>query len=151
MWHKLVEFVNKVAAAYVILTGFWFLLGGPMTEFFTPAPVAMIWIAGKLLFEPRGRTAKLPGMDGGADPATALLASQMALDDKLREQVAKDLGNRVKSADALRAWFTAMIRTKTMAGLRDDIAREALARADWKRVAMAADGNVDWESVHRHA
>lgn len=148
-----------VSAGLVVAIGGW----GIVAPIFGWAPavkstnaVFVVFICAALyqtacsLMTTRKRAADLDEDGTEQDAATAYVAAQMTTDDSLQERVCADLGNRASNPDALRAWFVAMIQTKPMASMRDTLAKEALTRADWQRIALTADGNVDWNSLHRN-
>jgi branched-subunit amino acid ABC-type transport system permease component len=150
--NKILDVVLPMFGAYVVL-----ILSGSLYDYGWPQDWVgwLVWaafvpaICFTLAFVTRkDRLPHKPVIDtGNGDAATAVIVATLAQDETLRERIANELGADANNAAAAKAYMLAAMRDTKMRKLRDQVAMEAIRRADWDAVTRQLDGGVNWKSI----
>ncbi len=120
------------------------LIGWLVWSAFVPAICFTLWAAGR---ERNKRPFKAVMDSGNGDAARAVIVAALAQDETLRDRIANELGADANNAAAAKAYMLAAMRDTKMRKLRDQVAMEAIRRADWDAVTRQLDGGVNWKSI----
>lgn len=149
---KILDAVVPMLAAYVVL-----IIAGSLYDYGWPQDLIgwLVWSA----FVPaicftfayatwKDRRPHKAVIDtGNGDAATAVIVTALASDETLRDRIAQELGADANNAAAAKAYMLAAMRDTKMRKLRDQVAMEAIRRADWDAVTRQLDGGVNWKSI----
>lgn len=150
--NKILDVIVPMIAAYVVL-----ILAGSLYDYGWPEDLIgwLVWsafvpaICFTFAFATRKdrRPFKAVIDTGNGDAATAVIVAALAQDETLRDRIAQELGADANNAAAAKAYMLAAMRDTKMRKMRDQVAMEAIRRADWNAVTRQLDGGVNWKSI----